>query len=273
MGCGVGAAMMGYKPIVELMFADFITVGGDQLINNAAKMRYMHDGDMELSLVLRMPEGGGATMGPQHSQCVESWLMNVPGLKIVTHSNAHDAKGLLKSAVRDPNPVVFLEHKLLYNDKGEVPEGDYTVPLGKAKVVKEGTDLSIISYSYMVKKSLAAADILAKHGIKAEVVDVRSLRPLDLETLAQSVQKTRKAIVVHEAPVFGGAGAEIAAALLKQSFDYLDAPIERVGALETPVPFSSVLEQAYLPSERRIVEAALGMLNEEIAYADTGSRA
>lgn len=270
MGCGVGAAMMGYKPIIELMFADFITVGGDQLINNAAKMRYLHDGEIEFSLVLRMPQGGGTTLGPHHSQCVESWLMNIPGLKIVTPSNAHDAKGLLKSAVRDPNPVVFLEHKLLYNDKGEVPEGDYTVPLGKAQVVKPGKDLSIISYAYMVKKSLAAAAILAKNGIDAEVVDVRSLRPLDLETLAESVQKTRKAVIVHEAPVFGGAGAEIAAALQREVFDYLDAPIERVGALETPIPFSSVLEQAYLPNEARIVDAVAGMLNQKIAYAATG---
>lgn len=270
-GCGVGAAMMGYKPVIELMFADFIMVGGDQLINNAAKMRYMHDGDLELSLVLRMPQGGGATMGPHHSQCVESWMMNVPGLKIVTHSNAYDAKGLLKSAIRDPNPVVFLEHKLLYNDKGEVPEGDYTVPLGKAQVVKPGKDISIISYAYMVKKSLAAAAVLAKHGIDAEVVDVRSLRPLDVETLAESVRKTRKALIVHEAPVFGGAGAEIAAALHKEAFDYLDAPIERVGALETPVPYSSVLEQAYLPNEARIIDAVAGMLNRKIAYAASGA--
>jgi pyruvate dehydrogenase E1 component beta subunit len=269
-GCGVGAAMMGYKPVIELMFADFITVGGDQLINNAAKMRYLHDGELEFSLVLRMPEGGGATMGPHHSQCVEAWLLNVPGLKIVTPSNAADAKGLLKSAIRDPNPVVFLEHKLLYNDKGEVPEGDYTVPLGKAQVVKPGKDLSIISYAYMVKKSLAAAEILARNGIDAEVVDVRSLRPLDVATLAESVQKTRKAVIVHEAPVFGGAGAEIAAALHKEAFDYLDAPVERVGALETPVPYSSVLERAYLPDERRIIEAVAGMLNQEIAYAAAG---
>jgi pyruvate dehydrogenase E1 component beta subunit len=197
--------------------------------------------------------------------------MNVPGLKIVTPSNAHDAKGLLKSAVRDPNPVVFLEHKLLYNDKGEVPEGDYTVPLGKAQIVKAGPDVSIISYAYMVKKSLGAAAILAKNGIDAEVVDVRSIRPLDLETLAESVRKTRKAVIVHEAPVFGGAGAEIAAALHKEVFDYLDAPIERVGALETPVPYSSVLEQAYLPNEARIIDAVAGMLNKKLAYASTGA--
>jgi pyruvate dehydrogenase E1 component beta subunit len=209
-------------------------------------------------------------MGPHHSQCVEAWLLNVPGLKIVTPSNAADAKGLLKSAIRDPNPVVFLEHKLLYNDKGEVPEGDYTVPLGKAQVVKAGKDLSIISYAYMVKKSLAAAEILARNGIDAEVVDVRSLRPLDVATLAESVQKTRKAVIVHEAPVFGGAGAEIAAVLHKEAFDYLDAPIERVGALETPVPYSSVLERAYLPDEGRIIEAVAGMLNQEIAYAAAG---
>jgi len=266
-GCGVGAAMLGYKPVIELGFADFITIGADQLINNAAKMHYMHDGDLELSLVLRMPEGGGITMGPHHSQCVESWLMNVPGLKIVTHSNAHDAKGLFKSAVRDPNPIVFLEHKLLYNDKGEVPEGEYTVPLGKAKVVKAGKDVSIISYAYMVNKSLAAAAVLAQDGIDAEIVDVRTLRPLDIATLAESVKKTRRAVIVHEAPVFGGFGAEIAAQLHKEVFDYLDAPIERVGALETPVPYASVLERAYLPDEGRIIEAVAGMLHQKIAYA------
>lgn len=260
-GCGVGAAMMGYKPVIEVMFADFITLGMDQLVNNAAKMRYLHDGRLELSLVLRMPQGGGSTLGPHHSQCVEAWLLNVPGLQIVTHSNPRDAKGLLKSAVRDPNPTVFLEHKLLYNSKGEVPEGDYTVPIGKAAVVRPGKDVSIISYSYMVEKSLVAAEMLAAQNIDAEVVDVRTLRPLDLETLAASVKKTGNAVVVHEAPVIGGAGGEIAAALHREVFDYLDAPIERVGALETPVPFSQVLEQAYLPDERRIVAAVKSMLN------------
>jgi pyruvate dehydrogenase E1 component beta subunit len=211
-------------------------------------------------MVLRMPEGGGATMGPHHSQCVESWILNVPGLKIVLPSNAHDAKGLLKSAVRDGNPVVFIEHKLLYNEKGEVPDYDYTVPIGKAKVVKEGKDISIISYSYMVKKSLEAADILAKEGIDAEVVDVRSLRPLDVETLANSVKKTEKAVVVHEAPVIGGAGGEIAAVLQEAAFDYLDAPIGRVGAIETPVPYCYTLEQEYLPNTQRIVDKVRQML-------------
>jgi pyruvate/2-oxoglutarate/acetoin dehydrogenase E1 component len=270
MGCGVGAAMMGYKPVIEIMFADFVALAMDHLANSAAKIRYGHDGELEFSLVLRMPQGGGITFGPHHSQCVESWLLNVPGLKIVTPSNAYDAKGLLKSAVRDRNPVVFLEHKLLYNEKGEVPETDYTVPLGKAQVVKPGNDISIISYSYMIKKSLAAAAILAKQGIDAEVVDVRTIRPLDIETLAESVKKTGKAVIVHEAPVIGGAGAEIVATLHKEVFDYLDAPIERVGALETPIPYSSTLEQAYLPNERRILDAVAGVLNQKISYALTG---
>ncbi|MGA2992256.1 MAG: alpha-ketoacid dehydrogenase subunit beta, partial [Candidatus Korobacteraceae bacterium] len=209
MGCGVGAALIGYKPIIEIMFGDFMALVMDQLVNNAAKIRYTLDGEQDLSLVLRMPQGGGATMGPHHSQSVEAWALNVPGLKIVTCSNAYDAKGLLKSAVRDRNPVVFFEHKLLYNDKGEVPETDYTVPLGKARVVRPGDDVSIISYSYMVKKSIAAAEILAEQGIDAEVVDVRTIRPLDVETLAESVKKTGRAVIVHEAPVIGGAGAEI----------------------------------------------------------------
>jgi len=260
-GCGVGAAMMGYKPVVEVMFADFVTIGMDQLVNNAAKMRYMHDGDIELSLVLRMPQGGGSTLGPHHSQCVEAWLLNVPGLQIVTHSNPHDAKGLLKSAIRDPNPIVFLEHKLLYNSKGEVPDGDYTVPIGKAQVVRPGKHVSIISYSYMVTTSLAAAELLAAENVEAEVVDVRTLRPLDVGTLAESVKKTGRAVVVHEAPVIGGAGGEIVSALHREVFDYLDAPIERVGALETPVPFSQVLEQAYLPDKERIIAAVKSTLN------------
>ncbi len=259
-GCSVGAAMMGFRPITELMFADFVTIGMDQLVNNAAKMIYLHDGTMPLPMVIRMPEGGGATMGPHHSQCVESWILNIPGLKIVLPSNAHDAKGLLKSAVRDDNPVVFIEHKLLYNEKGEVPEGEYTVPLGKAKVVREGKDISIISYSYMMKKSLEAAEILAKDGIDAEVVDVRTLRPLDVETLAESVRKTEKAVIVHEAPVTGGAGGEIAAVLQEAAFDYLDAPIGRVGAIETPVPYSYTLEQAYLPNTQKIVDKVKQML-------------
>lgn len=270
MGCGVGAALIGYKPIIEIMFGDFMALVMDQLVNNAAKIRYTLDGEQDLSLVLRMPQGGGATMGPHHSQSVEAWALNVPGLKIVTCSNAYDAKGLLKSAVRDRNPVVFFEHKLLYNDKGEVPETDYTVPLGKARVVRPGDDVSIISYSYMVKKSIAAAEILAEQGIDAEVVDVRTIRPLDVETLAESVKKTGRAVIVHEAPVIGGAGAEILAALHKQVFDYLDAPIERVGALETPVPFASALEQAYLPNERKILDAAAQVLNKKVAYAVPG---
>lgn len=259
-GCGVGAAMMGFTPIVELMFADFITIGMDQVVNNAAKMRYLHDGDLELSMVIRMPEGGGATMGPHHSQCVESWILNVPGLKVVLPSNAHDAKGLLKSAVRDRNPVIFIEHKLLYNETGEVPDHDYTVPLGQAKVVRTGADISIISYSYMVKRSLEAAQLLAKDGIDAEVIDVRTLRPLDVDTLAESVKKTGKAVIVHEAPVIGGAGAEIAATLQAAVFDYLDAPIERIGAQETPVPYCYVLEQEYLPNQHKIAAKVKAML-------------
>ncbi|MBP2641636.1 MAG: alpha-ketoacid dehydrogenase subunit beta [Firmicutes bacterium] len=251
-GCGVGAAMMGFKPIVELMFADFVTIGMDQLVNNAAKMKYLHDGDIDFSMVLRMPQGAGATMGPHHSQSVESWIMNIPGIKIVLPSNAYDAKGLLKSAVRDNNPIVFIEHKLLYNDKGEVPTGDYTVPLGKAKVVREGTDVTIIAYSYMVKIALQAAEMLAQEGINAEVVDVRTIRPLDIDTLADSVKKTEKAVIVHEAPVFGGAAGEIAAALQEKVFDYLDAPIGRIGAAETPVPYSQPLEHAYLPNAKTI---------------------
>lgn len=271
-GCGVGAALFGYKPILEIMFADFIALAMDQLSNNAAKIRYTHDGAQNCSLVLRTPQGAGTTSGTHHSQSVEAWVMNVPGLKIVAPSNAYDAKGLLKSAVRDPDPVVFFEHKLLYREKGEVPETDYTVPIGKAKVVRHGGDVSIISYSFMMKRAMEAAETLAKQGIDAEVVDVRTLRPLDIDLLAESVKKTGRALIVHEAPVIGGAGAEIATELHKAAFDYLDAPIERLGGLETPVPYSSSLEQAWLPNERKIVDAVVGMLNPKAVHTVAATR-
>jgi len=261
-GSGIGAALYGYRPVVEIMFADFMALAMDQMVNNAAKMRYMHDGKQDLPIVIRAPQGAGMTMGPHHSQSVEAWLMNIPGLKIVLPSNAYDAKGLLKSAIRDNDPVIFLENKLLYNEKGEVPDGeDYTVPIGKAKVVREGKDLTIISYSHMMKKVLKVAETMQKQGIEIEVVDLRTLRPLDVETITESVKKTGRALIVHEATVFGGAGAEIATTIQKEAFDYLDAPIERVGAVESPVPFSPVLEDAYLPNEEKIIKAVNNMLN------------
>lgn len=260
-GSGIGAALYGYRPVVEIMFADFMTLVMDQLVNNGAKMRYMHDGKIDVPMVLRAPQGAGMTMGPHHSQCVEAWIMNIPGLKIVLPSNAYDAKGLLKSAIRDNDPVIFLENKLLYNEKCEVPDDDYTVPIGKAKVVREGKDLTIISYSYMIKKALIVAETMQQQGIEVEVVDVRTLRPLDVETITESVKKTNRALIVHEATVYGGAGAEIATIIQKEAFDYLDAPIERVGAEETPVPFSPILEEAYLPNEEKIIKAINKMLN------------
>ena len=254
-GAGVGAALKGYRPVVEIMFADFLSLAMDQLVNNAAKMIYMHDGETTLPLVIRTPQGGGLTLGPHHSQCIESWLLNVPGLKIVLPSSPYNAKGLLKSAIRDNNPVVFLENKLLYNDKGEVPDGEYTVPIGKADIARPGKDITVLTYSTIVKKALTAADALAKEGIDVEVVDILTLKPLDVDTIIKSVKKTGKAIIAHEAPVFGGAGAEIAATIQQEAFDYLDKPIGRVGSLPIPVPFSPTLEQAYLLNEQIIMDA------------------
>lgn len=258
-GASVGAAMMGMRPVAELMFGDFLLLAADQLGNNAAKMRYVYDGKMSVPMVVRAAFGAGSRSGIHHSQNFEAMLSNIPGLKIVIPSNAYDAKGLLKSAIRDNDPVVFLEHKMLYGTRSEVPDEEYTVPIGKAAVVREGTDLTIVSWGNMVPKSLVAAEKLQEEGISCEVIDVRSIVPLDKETIVQSVIKTGRLMIVHEAPGTGGFGGEIAAVAAKEAFGWLDAPIERVTAPDTPVPFSPVLEDAYLPNPEKIVAAAKGM--------------
>lgn len=258
-GAAVGAALHGKRPIAEIMFADFFGLCADQLINNAAKMRYEYDGTLGAPMVLRAAFGAGTHSGAHHSQSPEAWLANVPGLKIVIPSNAYDAKGLLKQAVRDDDPVIFMEPKLFYGVRCEVPEEEYLIPLGKANVVKEGDDLSIITYGSTVPKAKRAAALLAEKNISAEVIDLRSIRPLDVDTIVSSAKKTGRVIVVHEAPKFGGFGAEVVATVADRAFGYLDAPIVRVGAKETPVPFSPVLEDAYLPSVDDIVIAAEGL--------------
>jgi acetoin:2,6-dichlorophenolindophenol oxidoreductase subunit beta len=254
-GAAVGAAMMGMRPVAEIMFADFITICMDQLVNNAAKMRYMYDGEISVPMVVRAPQGAGLRMGVHHSQSFEAWFAHVPGLKVAIPSTPADAKGLLKSAIRDDDPVVFLEHKMLYSTKGPVPDGEYLVPLGKADVKRVGSDVTVIATSLMVLRALAAAERLQQEGISVEVVDPRTLQPLDTETLVASARKTGRVVVVHEAPGPYGAGAEIATAINQGAFGYLDMPIERVTLPFVPVPFSPGLEDYVVPREEQIIAA------------------
>lgn len=260
-GCAVGAALMGYRPIVEFMFGDFLTIAMDQIVNLAAKMRWCLNGESGVPIVYRAPCGAGVGAALHHSQSFEAWFAHVPGLKVVLPSTPADAKGLLKAAVRDDDPVVFFEHKYLYRSlKGPVPEDDYLVPIGKGDVKREGKDITIIATAAMVQLALEAAGSLEKKGISAEVVDPRTILPLDEETILESVKKTGKAIIVHEAPTTGGFGGEIAALIADKAFDYLDGPIKRVGALFCPIPFSPKMEQLYLPSVEKILEAAQDLI-------------
>jgi pyruvate/2-oxoglutarate/acetoin dehydrogenase E1 component len=260
-GCAVGAAISGMRPIMEIMFSDFITIAMDQLVNQAAKVRYQFGGQACVPMVLRAAGGSGTGAAAQHSQSVEAWVCNVPGLKVVIPSTPYDAKGLLKSAIRDDNPVVFIEQKLLYRSKGAVPEEDYSIPLGSADVKRAGRDLTVVSYGRMVQRSLEVAAQLAKEGVELEVVDVRSLRPLDAATLVASARRTGRVLVVHEAPQFGGFGGEIAAAIGdSEAFYYLDAPIRRLGAMETPVPYNRHLEAHVVPTVERITATVRELL-------------
>ncbi|MDM8541412.1 alpha-ketoacid dehydrogenase subunit beta [Desulfococcaceae bacterium HSG9] len=254
-GTAVGAATAGLRPVIELMFVDFIGVALDQLYNQAAKMKYMFGGKAKIPMVLRMTCGAGIGAAAQHSQCLEAMFMHLPGLKVVMPSTPNDAKGLLIEAIRDDNPVVFLEHKMLYALEGEVAEGDFTIPFGQADIKREGQDVTIVATANMVHTALSAAEKLAADGISAEVVDPRTLYPLDEEGIIQSVKKTHRLVIVHEEVKFAGSGAEIAAIVAEKAFDYLDAPILRVAAPFCPVPFSQPLEQAFIPSEEEIIDA------------------
>ncbi len=255
-GTAVGAASAGLRPVIELMFVDFIGVALDQLYNQAAKMKYMFGGKAKIPMVLRMTCGAGIGAAAQHSQCLEAMFMHLPGLKVVMPSTPNDAKGLLIEAIRDDNPVVFLEHKILYALEGEVAEGDFTIPFGQADIKREGQDVTIVATANMVHTALSAAEKLAADGISAEVVDPRTLYPLDEEGIIESVKKTHRLVIVHEEVKFAGSGAEIAALVAEKAFDYLDAPILRVAAPFCPVPFSQPLEQAFIPSEEQIIDAA-----------------
>ena len=257
-GCAVGSAATGVRPIAELMFNDFLTVGMDQLVNQAAKMRYMFGGNISLPMVVRLPAGAGTGGAAQHSQSLEAWLTHVPGLKVVYPSNAQDALGLMLTSIDDDNPVMFFENKTLYGVKSEVTSFD-PIPLGKGRIALEGEDLTIVTYGRQVFTALNAAKELAADGIKAEVIDIRTLFPLDKDIIHESLEKTNKVIVITEETKRGGYGGEISATIGEEMFDLLDAPVARLGALDTPVPFAPNLEQYYMPNERDIVVAAKKM--------------
>jgi acetoin:2,6-dichlorophenolindophenol oxidoreductase subunit beta len=259
-GVAIGAAQSGMRPVLEIMFVDFITLALDQLVNAAAKAHFMSGGQLTVPMVLRTQGGAGQRGAAQHSQSLEAWLTHVPGLKVVMPSRPVDAAGLLAAAIADPNPVVFIENKTLYFRKGEVPAPAPPVPIGEAVVLREGGDVTIVALSRLVHDALAAADRLAaEHGIEAEVIDPRTLVPLDLDAIVRSVERTGRLVVAHEAVEHGGFGAEIAAQVQAAAFDFLDAPIVRVGAPFAPVPFSAPLEDAYLPDADAVVAAARGL--------------
>lgn len=255
-GCAVGSAMTGMRPILELQFSDFITIAMDNIVNQAAKMRYMFGGKAKVPLVIRMPGGSGSGFAAQHSQSLEAWTAHIPGLKVVQPSSPEDAKGLMIAAIRDDNPVMFYEHKLLYGMKGNVSEEVFEIPLGKADVKREGTDVTIVATSIMVHKALEAAEEMKNQGVNVEIIDPRTLVPLDTETIIESVKKTGRVIVVYEAVKRGGYGAEIASMIGESdAFDYLDAPIMRLGGLAVPMPYNPNLEKRAVPQVNDIVEA------------------
>jgi len=254
-GMGVGLAMTGKRPVCELMFMDFAFVASDQIFNQAAKMRYMSGGRVKVPLLIRTQQGGGRGNGAQHSQCLETFFTHIPGLKVVLPATPYDAKGLLKSALREDNPVIFIEHKLLYSTKGEVPEGEYLIPLGKAEVKRAGKDATLVSYSRTLLHSLEAAEQAAGDGVSVEVIDLRCTVPLDLEAILASVRKTGRLIIAHEAHRSVGVGAEIASLVQEHAFDYLDAPIVRVAAMDIPIPSSKPLEDVVLPGAAQILAA------------------
>lgn len=263
-GLGIGAAMTGLKPVIEIMWIDFTLVAIDQILNQAAKFSYMSGGQSKVPLVIRTQGGGGRGNGAQHSQSLEGLFAQFPGVKVVCPSTPYDVKGLLKSSVAENCPVIFIEHKMLYNTKGEVPEEDYSIPLGKADIKRKGSDVTIVSLSRMVQFSLNAAKELEKEGIDAEIIDLRSLAPLDIETVIESVKRTNRIVVVHEAHTTFGWGAEIVSRVQQDAFDYLDGPIIRVGAEDVPIPYNLDLEKEVLPQVKDIVKAVKEALYIEV---------
>ncbi len=262
-GAATGAALMGMRPVMEIMFMDFLTISMNQLVNQAAKMRFMFGGKASLPMVIRTPAGSGTGAAAQHCQSLEAWFIHTPGIKVVAPATPYDVKGLLVSAIRDNNPVLFMEHKLLYRTKGAVPEESYTIPLGQAQVSREGRDLTILAYSIMVPRALEAAEQLAGEGIEVEVVDLRSLKPLDRESVVRSVSRTGRVLILHEAPTTGGFGGELAAVVAEsEAFDYLDAPIRRLAGRDIPIPYNRTLERATVPQVDDILVAARALARE-----------
>ena len=259
-GAAIGAAIAGLRPVAEIMYIDFSTLSSDLIINFAAKYRFMTGGKIKLPLVIRTQGGGGVSAGPQHSQSLEAWYAHIPGLIVVMPSTPYDAKGLLKSSIRDDNPVIFIEHKGLYAFKGPVPEEEYLIPLGKAEIKREGKDLTVVAISRSVLQALDAADLLEKEEIELEVIDPMTIKPMDEETILRSVEKTGRLMIVHEACKTAGIGAEIAAFVAEKAIDFLDAPIRRVAALDTPIPFGLRLESFVLPQVEDIVACARQMV-------------
>jgi len=259
-GIAMGAALCGLRPVVEMMTINFAMVAMDQIVNHIAKWRYMSGGQFTVPLVIRGPGGPGGQLAAQHSQSLEAWFAHAPGLKVVMPSTPADAKGLLRSAIRDDNPVIFIEHAGLYNTRGEVPEGDYFTPIGKAEVVRQGRDLTIVAYSRMVSLALKAAEILSGEGVEVEVVDLRSIVPLDMETVIRSVKRTSRAVVCQEEWKFIGVASEIASQIYEKAFDYLDAPVERVGGADVPMPYARNLELLCIPNHETVLQAARNTL-------------
>ncbi|MGM9535760.1 MAG: alpha-ketoacid dehydrogenase subunit beta [Intestinibacter sp.] len=260
-GCAVGAAATGLRPIMEIMFSDFITIAMDAIVNQAAKMRYMFGGKAQVPMVVRTPSGSGTGAAAQHSQSLEAWMCHVPGLKVVAPSTPADAKGLLKAAIRDNNPVIFFENKLLYKTKGLVPEEDYVIELGKADIKREGSDVTVITYGRMLERCQVAAEALEKENIDVEIVDLRTLYPMDKETIIKSVCKTGRVLIVHEAAKTGGLGGEISATIAEsEAFDYLDAPIKRLAGKDVPIPYNPELEKAVVPRTDEIEDAIRSLI-------------
>lgn len=259
-GIGIGSAMNGNRPIIEFMTFNFCLVGIDQIINNASKLRQMSGGQFNIPIVFRGPTGSAGQLGATHSQSFESWFANCPGLKVVVPSNPKDAKGLLKSAIRDDDPVIFMESEQMYGDKGEVPEGEYLIPLGVAEIKRKGKDVTIVSFGKIIKEAYKAADTLAEDGIDCEIIDLRTVRPMDHKTILDSVKKTNRLVILEEAWPFGNVATEITYMVQDQAFDYLDAPIVKINTADTPAPFSPVLLEQWLPNSEDVIKAVKKVL-------------
>ena len=259
-GIAIGSTMTGNRPIVEYMTFNFSLVGIDQIINNAAKIRQMSGGQFKCPIVFRGPTGSAGQLAATHSQAFENWFANTPGLKVIVPSNPYDAKGLLKSAIRDDDPVIFMESEQMYGDKGEVPEGEYTIPIGLADIKREGNDVTIVSFGKIIKEAFKAAELLSSEGIECEIIDLRTVRPMDHKTIIDSVKKTNRLVILEEAWPFGNVSTEITYQVQSQAFDYLDAPIEKINTADTPAPYSPVLLQEWLPNSNDVINAVKKVL-------------